>query len=86
MVCRFLPVPVPDHDGSAKRDLLLNGRNLHNDHRVQYLLKLANADSIFRWSASDPVPAALLMVAIACFFSSRSFRRGFNRSAPSRVM
>jgi hypothetical protein len=40
MICRFLPVPVPDHDGSAKRDLLLISRNLRNDARQSVRLLL----------------------------------------------
>ena len=33
---------MPDHDGRAKRDFLLIGRNFRDNYRIQYLLKPAD--------------------------------------------
>ena len=76
---------MPDHDGGPKRDLVLINRNLRDDNRIQYLLKPADGRFDLPLVGFRPL-LPLLMVAIACFFSSRSFRRCFSRSAPSRVM
>jgi hypothetical protein len=42
MVCRFLPVSVPDHDGGTKRNPLSAARNFRDDNRIQGLLNLAD--------------------------------------------
>ena len=69
MICGFLPVPMPDHDGGPKRDFLLISRNFRDYNGLQYLLKPADGpfDLPLLWFRRRPCARVLSCFPLSCF-------------------